>query len=191
MANAEIIGLLCAGTTRYHPAGGRGGSSTEVLRRYELAGLLAGMSEPMRDLMLACYADDIDSERRLIAHVRVWLAGVAVDQDWRVIRSRPTIMNMAALAVLEVVRPNRCDRCRGVGHIGAHICMRCDGTGFRKLSGRRISEVMGVDPASYARTWRARYDFAFRYVQNIDYDANKILKKQMPIRLESLSDSKA
>jgi hypothetical protein len=166
MASVEIIGLLCAGSVRYHPARGR--SAGEALSRAELAGLLSGLTGPQMHLAMARYAGDESSERKLIAHVRVWAAGIAIREDWKIVRGRPLVCNMAALAVLEVVRPNRCRRCQGRGSLISRICCSCGGSGYYRLSGRRIADAIGVDHANYIRSWCGRYERAVRYVQGID-----------------------
>lgn len=167
MASVEMIGLLCAGSTAYHAV--RGGSgSPNAMKRSELAGLLAGLTGPQTDLALAKYGDDQESERRLIAHVRVWLADVAIREDWRIVKGRPTMSNMAALAVFEVVRPNRCERCHGRGLVVNRVCNRCSGAGYQHLSGRDLAGAISVDECNYRRTWRERYERAFSYVQSID-----------------------
>jgi len=170
MASIEVIGLLCAGTTRYHEPGCSSRASGNDLTRAELAGLLAGLSTAQMALALAKYGDDVDSERALIAHVRVWAAGVAVRNGWQVVKGRPTITNMAALAVFDVVRPNRCSHCHGTEMVGHRVCRVCSGTGYKPLSGRRIAEAIGVDECNYRRTWKARYESIMAYVQSIDFD---------------------
>jgi hypothetical protein len=167
VASVELIGLLCAGSVKYHPAHGRS-SSRESLSRSELAGLLSGLTGAQMDMALAKYGGDLASERQLIAHVQVWAAGVAVREGWRIVRGRPLVCNMAAIAVFEVVRPNCCGRCHGRGLLVNRSCPRCDGTGSRQLSGRDIAEAIGIEHGNYCRTWRDRYDNAYKYVQAID-----------------------
>lgn len=167
MASVEIIGLLSAGCVRYHPASRHGGSP-EALSRSELAGLLSGLTRPQMHLALARYAGDESSERKLIAHVQVWAAGLAVRESWKIVSGRPLVCNMAALAVLEVVRPNRCRRCQGRGSLISRACCACEGSGYYHLSGRRIAEIIGIDHMNYSRTWCGRYERAVKYVQGID-----------------------
>lgn len=173
MANAEIIGLLCAGSTRYHELGRS--SNREHLSRAELAGMLAGLSDTSMHLALAKYAIDQDAERLLIAHMRMLASGVAVREKWQVVKGRPTIVNMSALAVFEVVRPNRCSRCHGRGILGMKTCLCCDGTGYKTLSRRKIAEAIGIDESNYRRLWKSRYDKLFSYLQGLDADIYKVL----------------
>jgi hypothetical protein len=174
MASVEVIGLLCAGSVKYHRVGlGR----RPDLSRSELAGLLAGLTKEQTDLAMAKYGGDESSERNLIAHVRVWLAGMAIREEWRIVRGRPTVCNMAALAVLEVVRPNRCDRCKGRGVLVNRACSVCGASGYHHLSGREIAQGIGVDHANYIRTWCHRYESAYRYVQGIDSQVKMVVRK--------------
>jgi hypothetical protein len=175
MSNGEIGGLLCAGSTRYHEMLG---SSSRVgkLSKAELAGLLSGMNKQAINLFMAKYMLDLDAERRLIAHVRVWAAGVAGKYNWKVVKGRPTVVNLAALAVFETVRPNRCERCGGRGILSVKACAACVGTGYKYLSRRKIAEAVGLSESTYREIWRERYTDVFRYVQRIDVDINIILK---------------
>jgi hypothetical protein len=185
-----MIGLLCAGSTRYHQQGGRS-SGKDKLSRSELAGLLSGLNRIEMNFALAKYGCDLDAERMLIAQVRVWSAGVAVRESWKIIKGRPSLSNMSALVVFEVVRPNRCNRCHGRSvHIN-HTCDRCSGSGYHHLSGCQIAEAIGVDHANYIRTWKSRYEYALKYVQDIDCEVNSKLRtvesksiKTMPSKKE-------
>lgn len=184
MASPEVIALLCAGPTCYHQAA-RGGGAGDSLSRSELAGLLAGLKAHEMNLALAKWAGDLDAERNLIAHVRVWLAGVAVREDWRIIKGRPVLSNMAALAVFEVVRPNRCVKCFGRGVVGIKVCGCCSGSGHAVLSGRVVAEAIGMYECNYRRLWRARYDQVYYYVQAIDSIVNYCIH-----RADSAGDNK-
>lgn len=174
MASVEIIGLLCAGSVKYHQALGSGGS-VGVLSRAELAGLLAGLSPEAMNLAMAKYAADLSAERMLIAQVREWAAGIAFKQGWEIVRGRPTVVNMSALAVFEVVRPNRCPRCQGRGIVGVKVCLSCSGSTFRRLSGRATSEAIGVCETEYRRHWRGRFEQCLSYVLGLDCDVNRLL----------------
>lgn len=173
MASVEIFGLLCAGSVRYHPAAGSSGY--QQLSRLELAGLLSGLARHQVDFGFARYGCDVDSERRLIAHVRVWLADVALRQDWQIVKGRPTLCNLAAIAVFEMVRPNRCERCRGRGMLVNRVCPGCHGGSYQHLSGRDIAESIGVDECNYRRTWKGRYETALKYIQDIDFQIKSVL----------------
>ncbi len=179
MASVEIIGLLCAGSMRYHDLqiGCKSGirRSGEQLTRDELAGLLSGLDAASMNMAFAKYANDLDAERLLIAQVRVWAAGIAVRESWSIVRGRPTICNMSALAVLEVVRPNRCCRCSGRGFIAHRLCSVCNGSGHKHLAGKKIAEAIGIDECTFRRMWRPRYEQVMKYVQDIDSVVNRVL----------------
>jgi hypothetical protein len=175
VASVEIIALLCAGSTAYHGLPG-GGSTGDRLSRLEIAGLLSGLNKAAMNLALAKYALDLDAERGLIAHVRGYAAGLAVKEGWHIVKGRPVLCNMAALAVFEAVRPNRCVRCSGRGVLGHRVCIRCNGSGYKALSGRKIAEGIGVDEAAYRRSWREKYEHCFGYIQSLDSEINKCLR---------------
>lgn len=173
MASVEIIGLLCAGSTRYHQVTSK--SSVDKLSRSELAGLLATLGRHELNYALAKYAMSIEAERMLIAYMRVWAAGMAVENGWHVVKGRPTVVNMAAIAVFESVRPNRCYRCEGRGIVSNKVCPVCDGSGYKALSGRKIAEAIGVDESNYRRIWRYRYNDCYSHMQAIDSSVNEVL----------------
>jgi hypothetical protein len=179
MASVEIIGLLCAGSMRYHnslmgrTSGGR--RSGDQLTRDELAGLLSGLDAASMNMAFAKYASDLDAERLLIDQVRVWTAGVAVKELWHIVQGRPTVVNMAALAVFEVVRPNRCCHCSGVGLKANRVCPTCNGTGFKAISDSKISAAMGIDKSNFCRTWHSRYELVYRHVTDLDQRVNSVL----------------
>ncbi|MBE0434644.1 MAG: hypothetical protein IBX56_02440, partial [Methylomicrobium sp.] len=122
------------------------------------------------------YAGDVEAERTLFAVVRLWLVGIAIAEGWTVVRGRPTISNIAALAVLDVVRPNICGRCRGVGHVKGRACSACSGVGIRRLSGRQIAKAIGVDESRYRRVWRERCQRCLSHVQELDSAVLSLLK---------------
>lgn len=167
MAGVDVLARLCAGSTRYHSVGGRCSAGGQ-LSRAELAGLMSGLDAQGMNLALAKYLCDVDAERLLMAHVQVKAAGLAVAEGWVIQRGRPCVLNMSAVAVLEVVRPNVCRRCQGTRYVHSKVCCRCQGAGLLALSGRDIAEAVGVDESTFRRLWRPRYDRLYEYVQAID-----------------------
>jgi hypothetical protein len=176
MASVVVIGLLCAGSTQYHPfqSSSRRG---DHLSRAELAGLLSGLSSAQMHYALAKWALDQDAECNLLAHVRVWLADIAVREQWKVVKGKPTICNMAAIAVFEAIRPNRCGLCRGRLYVSNKVCPSCSGSGYRYLSGREIADAMSIDQSNFSRTWQSRYERVFKYLQDIDCEVKYTLGK--------------
>ncbi|TPQ24924.1 hypothetical protein [Methylomonas koyamae] len=168
MANPKIIALLCAGSNL---GGSGGGHSRAVLTRQELAGLLAGCSDTAMDFALAKWALDEAAERLLIAKCRVYAAHLAQEEGWPVVKGRPTIANLAAVAVFESIRPAIHLACGGTGRVGGHfvyqgdqlvrepvrVCKTCGGTGRKKFGVRDIAEACGLDHVTYWRQWRNRY----------------------------------
>jgi hypothetical protein len=176
MANVEIIGLLCAGSVKYHELSGGGGGAAGVLSRAELAGLLSGLSSEAMNFALAKYAGDLEAERSFISQLRVWAVGVANQEGWQIVRGRPTVVNMCALAAFEVVRPNRCQRCHGRGVDVSKPCVVCNGSTFRPLSGRFIADAVGVSETDFRRLWKGRYERIYGRVHNIDANINRIIR---------------
>lgn len=170
----EVIALLCAGSVRYHEPLGKGGAAGQ-LTRAEIAGLLSGLSSEAVNFALAKYAGDLPAERMFIAQLRVWAADLVRIENWQIVRGRPTVCNMCALAAFEVVRPNRCPRCQGRGIDKAKVCGVCNGSTFKPLSGRFIADAIGVCQSEFSKHWRSRYERIVRHVQDIDSNVNRII----------------
>jgi hypothetical protein len=173
MATPEVIGLLCAGSALFQSSGRR--SSGVVLSRSELAGYLAGASRAAMNFALASYALDEDAERMLIAQVRVWAAGVAIRDGWQVVKGRPTISNLSAIAVYDAIRPLVHVSCQGSGFSGAAVCPGCGGSGLKPLSGRKIAQAAGLDLKDWQRHWFDRYKKILGYVIELDGEVQTIL----------------
>ncbi|WKJ88771.1 hypothetical protein QZJ86_12135 [Methylomonas montana] len=179
MANPEIIGLLCAGSSFFESGPRR--SSGVVLSRSELAGYLAGTSDIAMSFALGCYALDQDAERLLIAYVRVWAAHLANREGWEIVKGRPTVSNLSAIAVYEVIRPLVHMACAGSGYTrdarsGKRVvCSACAGTGIKALSGRKIAAAAGLDKMDWFRHWQNRYLQILKYVIELDGEVQAIL----------------
>ena len=174
MAGVEMIGLLCAGCMNYHAQ--VRGTANAGMTKADLAGLLSGLTPIQMHLALAKYGLDIDSERYLIAHTQVYAADLVNRFGWKIVKRRPTVSNMSALACFEIIRPNVCSRCRGNGTIARRVCTKCDGGCFGKLSGRVIAEAIGVDQANWSRVWSTRYEMIYSFVQRIESEMIYTLK---------------
>lgn len=172
MSSIEILAMLCAGSTRYHAVGGRSFGG-DRLSGVELAGLLSGLGDCEINFVLAKYMGDMKSEQLLIKHVLDWLLAVAWNEHWKIIQGRSCLMNMAELAVFEVVRPNRCDKCGGGGYsVLFKLCKQCQGSGYARMSGRSIAEAIGIDEGNYRRVWKDRFNRCVSFVQVIDSEVN-------------------
>lgn len=173
MATPEVIGLLCAGSALFESSGRR---SAEVrLSRSELAGYLAGVSDVALNFALANYALDEQAERMLVAQVRVWAVGIANRDGWTIVRGRPTVLNLAAIAVHDVVRPLVHVACQGSGLSGASVCSGCGGSGLKPLSGRKIAAAAGLDLKEWQRHWVGRYQQILKYVIDLDGEVQTVL----------------
>lgn len=179
VANPEIIGLLCAGSA-FFESGCRRSSGT-VLSRSELAGYLAGASDVATAFAFASYALDESATRLLIAQVRVHAGHLVNREGWQIVRGRPTVSNLSAIAVYEVIRPLVHLACSGNGYIrdprsGEHVvCAACAGSGLKKLSGRKIAAAAGLDKMDWFRHWEARYLQILKYVIELDGEVQSIL----------------
>lgn len=168
MSAIDVLALLCAGSTRYHENLGRGGCVGQ-LSKSELAGVLSGLDTPSMRLVEAKYLGEINSEQELIEYVHDYVKDLSIKGDWNIDQGRPCLINMSVLAVLEVVRPNNCSRCNGVGFLNlVSLCKKCNGSGIMKLSGRTIASAIGISEASYRQVWNKRYSECYKYVQDID-----------------------
>jgi hypothetical protein len=168
MASPNLIALLCAGSQMGSTGGG---TNRAVLSRSELAGLLAGASEAAMDFAYAAYALDLDAERMLIARVRVAAAHLANAQKWEIVKGRPTVSNLSAIAVFEVVRPLVHKECGGVG------CRLCGGTGTKPLSVRTIAAAAGLSKDDFHRNWQDRYRQILKIVCELDAEVQSVLAK--------------
>jgi hypothetical protein len=179
MANPEIIGLLCAGSSFFESGSRR--STGVVLTRSELAGYLAGSSDIAMNFALGCYALDDDAVRMLIAYVRVWAGHLANRDGWQIVKGRPTVSNLSAIAVYEVIRPLVHMSCSGSGYIpeagsGARVvCSACAGTGIKPLSGRKIAAAAGLEKMDWFRHWQDRYLQILKYVIDLDGEVQAVL----------------
>lgn len=163
----ELIALLTARSTLFTNDDRQRSNNGLVLTRSELAGYLSGLSQGAMYVALAKYGDDEDSLRHLIAWVRVMAAKLANEQDWEVVRGKPVIANLSAIAAFEVVVPMVHDVCHGRGFNAGKPCT-CSGTGIKPLSDRRIQEATGIERMNWRRVWQGRYRQILRAVIELD-----------------------
>jgi hypothetical protein len=175
VAGVETLALLCGGVARFGSV--RGAAAEGQLSRSELAGLLAGLSREQMLFALAKYCGDEKSLRELWAHVYSYAAGLAGRQKWKIVRGKPIVSEMSRMAVYEVVSPGRCSKCRGTGLLVNRACTSCSGTGFVRVSGRKLAECAGVDERRWRECWKDRYEQIVKYVQGIDSAVNVMLRR--------------
>jgi hypothetical protein len=174
-----VLGAVGAGTTRYDACGGA--ASGDGLRGVEFAGLLSGLRSCEVDYALAVYLQDVDAQVRLRAHVQVFAIGLAVERGWEVVRGRPTISNLATLAVFSVVSPGVCGCCGGTGLVVGRACGSCNGVGRFPMSGRDKAEFLMVDNANWLRLWRGRYALVSGYVNGLDSAVRGVVYKNSEV----------
>lgn len=90
---------------------------------------------------------------------------IASEKGWKPVKGKPVLRNMAAMAIDEVVAPNRhfCPACGGTGQTYGGpdkppgVCRRCTGSGNRFISMRSQAARCDIDEAAWRRTWAPRY----------------------------------
>lgn len=165
MARLEEISRLTPGICRYcETVGGR----VAELSRTELSGMLAGLSKDAENYARAKYAGDEDAFWKLVYSIRVWVAGIAVREGWEIVRGRPTMYNLAAIAVAESVGHNRCGTCKGTGFERTKLCRTCHGHTVVWYADAKIADSIGLSHTTFKRTWYSRYVYIVDYVN--DYD---------------------
>lgn len=172
MASVEVLGRLCAGAVDFSRVGAGGQSD---LQRLEVAGFLAGLSRGPMLLALAKYMQDAEALRKLVIEHQAWLVNLAMADGWLV---DGVADRMAGLSVSEVV-DDKCPRCHGTRFIRAKACTSCDGTGFRRVSGRSIAGWLGVSETSYRRVWSGRYQQAVERLRGFDVDINRAVSRSV------------
>lgn len=171
MSSAESLALLCASTVRY--SAGIGGASVGGLSGVEWSALLAGLPSHAVNFALAKYCDDQQALCLLADHVlRVYVASLVISEGWVIERGCTVPFRLSRLASVEMTSDSRCSRCRGVGVLAAKACKSCDGSGYARLSGRRLGDAIGVSHAQWLRQWSRRYDSVVKYLQDVDCTIN-------------------
>lgn len=171
MSSAESIALLCASTTRYGEA--VSGVSVGGLSGVEWAALLSGLQSHAVNFALAKHCQDQQALCLLVDHVfKVYVASLAITEQWRVDQGCVAPYRLSKLAAVEMTADARCDRCHGVGLLAAKVCKSCDGSGYARLSGRRLADAVGVSPMQWVRVWCGRYESVIKYLQGIDSTVN-------------------
>jgi hypothetical protein len=171
MSSLETLSLLCPSICSYSSASSQS-TSADRLTRPELSAVLSGLMRHEVSYALAKYCLDDDSLSSVVSHVQVVAGSYAVKGQWEIVRGRPLVYTMSKLAVYEFVSPCRCVKCNGRGAIVNKVCKSCQGSGYVKLSGRRLAESMGVTQAQWVRQWKSRYGEIINYVQDIDSKVN-------------------
>lgn len=176
MASVETLALLCGGVVRFGSV--RGAAAGEgQLSRSELAGLMAGLNREQMLFAMAKYCGDEQSLRELWAHVYSYAAGLAGKQGWKIIKGKPIVSEMSRMAVYEVVSPGRCVKCRGTGLLVNRACTSCSGTGFKRVSGRKLADCAGVDERQWRTCWKDRYELIVKYMQGLESAVNITVRR--------------
>lgn len=134
----------------------------------ELMGALAGL-EPGPELAIrVAVCGQADMVKALELTTAVELSGVAARNGWRMVTGKPVLRSMAARAVAELADPKIyfCPACGGSGKRTptpknpSCECPRCNGYATIEPSGRQMAELIGIDEATWRRTWSGRMQSA-------------------------------
>lgn len=169
MGVAEIS-RLSPGICRYSsPCSG----GVAELTRAELAGMLAGLHRDAVNFALAKYAGDESAYWDFLFSVRVYAAGLACREGWEIVRGRPTVYNLSAIAVAETALSNRCGTCKGSGFERTKVCRTCSGHTLARLGHATIAELAGLSETTFRRLWYSRYCSLCKYVLDFDHEIRK------------------
>lgn len=181
MARVEVLGGLCGASVNY---GGVRGSGAGALQGVELAGYLAGLSQPATWLAMAKYMGDDNSLVSLRRYVRTWVIDLASREHWfDGVVAMPHLV-LSDLPVDEVVAPSVCKRCHGVGFVSAKVCGKCGGSGHVLMSDRGVAARLDMHPEAFRRRWRDRYGRVLSLVQGFDSDVQRAVSRQVCADME-------
>jgi len=121
----------------------------------DVAGAMRGLSPIAEAILRAKYVGDA-----LALHELIWMISIDLKTEVKEFDRR---MGMAQCLTEEIVSPQRCPKCKGVGYVGNSECKSCNGTGYRRKSGRDIERVANIPHQSWVRKYRSIY------VRKIDF----------------------
>ena len=139
-------------------------TALNAINRIEIASYLSGMSDNEVNYVYAFFGDEV-AESRLTDFVIARALRLARMEEWKSCGC-DRIEAMAALAVQENLH-NLCRLCKGTGSRKLKVCQHCYGTGYARLSGRIVANLIGVDHSNFSRLWKRRYDCIYVIVQDI------------------------
>jgi hypothetical protein len=133
------------------------------------------MKEEEWDFFYALIGDK-ESEKRLKDAVFYYGLRLALREQWK-IKDSGVIEKMSEMAVQEILHPC-CHSCDGTNLTKKlRPCPHCNGIGVCRLSGRALSEKLGVDHSHFIRLWRHRYDCLYVFVQDIQGNVVSIIRQ--------------
>lgn len=172
MQGFELIARLGYSTTRWGDEGA--GYSEGRLMRVELAGLLKSLSHEQLTLVLAKYGGDQNAVLECVRLTQLWTHARALRLDW----PPPTndlFDKMAESAAFEMIHPNRCRGCKGIGLKNHKVCHSCGATGFNRLSMRALSDYLAMNRQAFSKIWYQRYEDIIRHLQTLESQAQIII----------------
>lgn len=175
MVSLETLALLNAGTmslSSLSSSTNRGDQLTKV----ELSAVLSGLNETELLFAQAKYCLDNAALQCVIDAMVIKFNQIAGQKGWRVRRGNEVIENMVSMAAVETIEPNRCTRCNGTGSTKYKLCSCCQGSGYRRLSGREIAEYVQVSERQWRQRWRDRYEEIVKTFQDIDFKVKITIK---------------
>ncbi len=165
MATVESLARLTSGSINPATSGGRS-TANNALSSAEIAGLLSGLNKEQMTFALAKYTLDDRAVEQLIITTRMQTLRISQRGKWKI---RPSQLKaLADIATAESLNPNRCKRCNGIGRAANKACVSCSGTGFKRLSNRKIAEAVDVPETSFRRDWKDRLCAVLEYVYSLD-----------------------
>jgi hypothetical protein len=179
----DVLAKMFAGCSSYKQTARATGS--DALSRAEIAGLMAGLREIEKDYVYAVFGDEA-AESRIVNYVCWFVNQWASRSHWKDATAE-RLDKMAAVAVYEVVRPTVCKKCAGQSEVMPLIplhpwhvkpCKACNGAGVIQLTQRQIALAIGVDESNYRRAWKPRYGQAYKMINGIATDAERVIRRQ-------------
>ncbi len=125
------------------------GTSTSVLSRAELAGMLAGLAEHEMNYALAAYARIDSAKQKFSFHLYAKTAQFCVEEGWH--PRTPDFLRKIAMLVVEELVDNK------------------------KMTGCYKAEELGISETQWRKVWRARYAKICNYVNEMDCKINSKL----------------
>jgi hypothetical protein len=183
LMSLDALTRMFAGCSSYKQTARATGS--EALSRAEIAGLMAGLREIEKDYVYAVFGDEA-AEDRVVNYVCWFVNQWASRSHWKDATAE-RLDKLAAVAVFEVVRPSVCRKCAGNAEVlrvvpghpwDAKPCKACQGAGVIQLTQRQIAAAIGIDESNYRRAWKARYGQAYKMINGIATDAERVIRRQ-------------
>ena len=173
MATLEILGRLTASGTDISGSGG--GHSIGGLKPSDIAGSLAGLSNPAYYLTMAKFCDDSAARFDLIRHVSQLLEAEDHKQA-----PGPACFDMLAVAIVyQAVDCGLCRNCQGTGVVDGQDCARCEGVGKKRLTRTAAAVASGVTRRHFVKYWGLVTNRYLSYLDELEGTAAAHLNRKL------------